>query len=93
MREAQEEAGIVLRPEEVRVAHVMHRNTGDVNNERMDIFFVAEKWSGDITNREPHKCDDLSWFDIDHCPHNTIAYIAYAIEQMKNGVRYSEYGW
>ncbi len=69
IREAKEEAGITLRPEDLRVAHVMHRNSEeDEYSERVDVFFVAERWGGEITNKEPHKCDDLSWFDLDNIP-------------------------
>ncbi len=84
IREAKEEAAITLQPKDVDVAHVMHRNTGDINNERIDVFFVATKWQGDITNTEPHKCDDLSWFDMNNLPSNTIPYIAHAIHCTRN---------
>ena len=47
IREAKEEAGIVLKPEDLEVAHVMHRNSDTAeNNERVDIFFVARQWQG-----------------------------------------------
>ena len=42
------------------------------NNERIDTFFVAQKWEGDIENKEPHKCDDLSWHDLNNLPENII---------------------
>jgi len=63
-------------PEDLKVAHVMHRNSGtEENNERVDAFFVAEKWGGKIENRESNKCDDLSWFDLNNLPDNIISYI------------------
>jgi len=94
IREAKEEAGIVLDPEDVKVAHIMHRNSGaSENNERVDVFFVAEKWDGEIINNEPHKCDDLSWFDVDNLPDNVIPYIRQALKKIKQNSYYSEYGW
>lgn len=93
IREAEEEAGILLRPEDVRVAHVMHRRAAAETIERVDVFFVAEKWDGEIVNKEPHKCDDLSWFDLDDIPENTIPYIKQAIEGIRDRVYYSEHGW
>ena len=76
IREAEEEAGILLKPEDIKVVHVMHRNSGTAeNNERVDVFFIAQKWSGEIVNKEPHKCDDLSWFDLENIPDNVIPYI------------------
>ena len=44
IRETKEEAGIELKPENLKVAHVMHRDSGtNENNERVDVFFVADK--------------------------------------------------
>ena len=91
IREAREEAGIVLKPENLKVAHVMHRKSN--NEERVDFFFVAEKWDGEIINKEPHKCDELSWFDLDNIPKNTISYVKQAISAIRNKVYYSENGW
>src|SRR5689334_11949952 len=59
VREAREEAGVVLDPADVRVVGVMHRRAED---ERIDFFVAAEMWSGEIRNCEPHKCDALDWF-------------------------------
>ena len=92
IREAEEEAGVLLKPEDLKVVHVMHRNGGE-NNERVDVFFVAEKWEGEVGNKEPHKCDDLSWFDLDAVPENVIPYIRQAIEGIRSNLYYSEHGW
>ncbi|MBA4319541.1 MAG: NUDIX hydrolase [Flavobacterium sp.] len=94
VREVKEEAGISLNPENLKVVHLMHRNSGtEENNERVDVFLIAEKWDGEIENKEPHKCDDLSWFDLDNLPSNIIPYIKQAIDCIKNKVFYSEHGW
>jgi 8-oxo-dGTP diphosphatase len=94
IREAGEEAGISLRHEDLKVVHVMHRNAASLeSNDRVDVFFAAEKWEGEITNKEPHKCDDLSWFDVDNIPENAIPYIKQAIDRIKNKVYYSEHRW
>lgn len=94
IRESKEEAGILLKAEDLSVAHVMHRDSGDSEyNERIDVFFVTEKWEGEIINSEPHKCDDLAWFDLNDIPDNTIPYIQQAIEAINNKVFYSEHGW
>jgi len=94
IREAKEEAGILLQPEDLKVIHVMHRksNTSE-NNERVDVFFIADKWQGQIINKEPNKCDDLAWFDLDRITKNVIPYINQVIERIKNNIFYSEYGW
>lgn len=94
IREVKEEAGIMLSLDDLKVVHVMHRNSGtEENNERVDVFFVAEKWDGEIENREPNKCDDLSWFGLDKLPANIIPYVKQAIDCIKSKIFYSEYGW
>ena len=94
IRESKEEAGVDLVAENIEVVHVMHRDSGwKEENERVDVFFVAKLWGGEITNMEPHKCDDLSWFDLDNIPDNVIPYIKQAIESIRNKIIYSEHGW
>ncbi|XOS90377.1 NUDIX hydrolase [Brevibacillus laterosporus] len=72
IREAREEAGIALKPEQVTITGIMHRLSDD---ERIDFFVTATEWSGEIYNAEPHKCDELAWFSIHDLPQNTISYI------------------
>jgi 8-oxo-dGTP diphosphatase len=90
IREAQEEAGVVLQPEELQVVHIMNRKS---NDERVDFFIVVKGWSGEIRNMEPEKCDNLSWFPLDSLPANMIPYVRYAIENYQKGILYSEFGW
>ncbi len=45
------------------------------------------------TIMEPHKCDELKWFDMDDLPDNMVPYVRQAIECFKEGVFYSEFGW
>ena len=66
VREAEEEAGITVKEENLIPVHFMHRNSDD--SVRVDMFFLAEKWEGDPVNREPDKCSDLSWFPMDSPP-------------------------
>ena len=90
VREAQEEAGVVLQPKDLQVVHVMNRKS---NDERVDFFVLVKAWKGKIQNREPEKCDDLSWFSLEALPANMIPYVRFAIENTKKGVLYSEFGW
>ena len=90
IREAKEEAGIELSQEDLEVVHVVHRKS---NEERIDFFILAKRWKGEPRNVEPHKCDDLSWFEMDKLPENTIPYIRQAIGCFRKGVFYSEHGW
>lgn len=96
VREAKEEAGIILNYNDLKVVHVMHRssvpNEPDLR-ERVDVFMAADKWTGEPQNMEPHKCDDLSWFPLDNLPPNIIPYIKQAFAYIKNNTFYSEFGF
>jgi 8-oxo-dGTP diphosphatase len=92
IREAKEEAGVTIHPDNLRLVHTLHRlRRREPGQERIELFFEASKWEGDITNCEPGKCDDLSWHPIGDLPANTIPYIRRTLTNVVNGVAYSEY--
>ena len=68
----------------------MHRLADE---ERLDFFFEAKRWKGNIKNMELQKCDDLSWFPLDDLPDNTIPCVREAVRCYRKGVVYSEHGW
>jgi 8-oxo-dGTP diphosphatase len=90
IREAREECGIEISPEDLEVVGVMHRKSSD---ERIDFFVAATRWVGTITNNEPHKCDDLRWFSMDTLPVNIIPYVKHALDNYRKGVWFTEFGW
>lgn len=90
IREAREEVGIELSEETLEVVQVMHRLT---DHERIDFFLQATQWRGDIQNLEPHKCDDLAWYPLNHLPLNTIPYIRRAINNYHQKHWFDTYGW
>jgi 8-oxo-dGTP diphosphatase len=90
IREAREEVGITIAPEDVDVVGVMHRRSED---ERIDWFLAASTWSGEVTNAEPHKCDRLDWFPLDALPDNVIPYVRRAIDNYRRGAWFDSFGW
>lgn len=93
IREAQEEIGIEINPNQAKISHIMHRKTDPSFPNRIDKFYTVSNWKGDIKNLEPNKCDDISWHDINNLPPNIIPYIKFAIESSLNNKKHSEYGW
>jgi ADP-ribose pyrophosphatase YjhB (NUDIX family) len=89
-REAREEAGLSIAPDDLSLCHVMHRRAAD---ERISFFFTARRWTGEPTNREPEKCSALSWFHLEALPSNIIPYVHAAIRRSRHGETYSEFGW
>lgn len=90
IREAAEEIGVALAPGDLPLAMVMQRKTED---ERIDFFFVADPWPGEPQNREPGKCDELRWATLNEPPANVVPYVRRAIEALRTGERYMEFGW
>ena len=89
-REAREEAGLEIATEDLELAHLMHRLDDE---ERMSFFFSARRWRGEPKNVEPHKHDFLGWQPATALPEPTVPYIAAAIERIRAGLVYSEFGW
>ena len=93
VREALEEAGVRLYEEDIRFLHVMQRTNPD-GLIYVDFFFAAERWQGEVLNREPSKCDDLRWFRLTDLPENTIPYVREVLmNHWVNQSSFSEYGW
>jgi ADP-ribose pyrophosphatase YjhB (NUDIX family) len=90
VREASEEIGVHVDPEEMEFAGVFHRREDD---ERVDFFIHVKKWAGQPVNSEPDKCDRLFWAKMDALPENTIPYIRKAIENFRMGIPFEEFGW
>jgi len=89
-REAKEEAGLIIHPDDFFLLHVMHRKASD---ERISFFFTTKIWKGEPRNMEPDKCGDLSWYDLDSLPTNMVPYIRAAIDNILRNEIYSEFGW
>ncbi len=92
VREAKEEAGITIDPTDLTFVHLGHRLTrNQPGQERVDIFFEASNWRGDIQNQEPNKCDDLSWYPRGKLPTNMVPFVRRVFEDIARNISYSEY--
>lgn len=90
IRELEEETGIVAT--DVEFGCVMHRIKPS-GTESIDYFFLVREWAGEVQNREPDRCADLSFFPLDALPPNTIPYIRVGIDASLSRQTMVEYGW
>lgn len=91
IREAMEEANVMLDDEKLKIVQVMHRKSE--TEERIDYFLFAEEWNGTLKNNEPHKCDDLRWFYLEQLPENMVEYVRYALISYLKKENFTEFGW
>jgi 8-oxo-dGTP diphosphatase len=89
-REALEEVGVRIEPQDIEFSSVMHRLDGE---ERVDFFVNIRGWDREPFNAEPDKCDEIRWVDYGDLPANTIPYIRQALQNHRQGTRFDEFGW
>lgn len=90
VREAKEEAGIDIKPSDLKHTLTAHRKSDTL---WVDICFEATKWQGEAYNAEPHKHAELVWLDLDSLPDNVVPPIRFYLKQIAAGKHYTEYGW
>ncbi|WP_433858889.1 NUDIX domain-containing protein [Streptomyces kronopolitis] len=93
VREAHEEAGLVIDPGDVELAHVVHLVHGPGGRPRMQMVFRARRWAGTPEIREPDKCKSWDWWPPDALPTPIVPYARAAIEGIRAGRLYTEVGW
>jgi ADP-ribose pyrophosphatase YjhB (NUDIX family) len=92
IREAAEEVGLHLRPEDLEFSQLMHRKSTD-GLIYLDAVFQANGWTGEPENLEPDKCDHLAWFPYSSLPQNTVPYVVDMIHASFEKRTYTEHGW
>lgn len=92
IREAYEECGAIIDPDDLHLITVMQIGAPHPEaDERIDFFFQLTRWTGELTNREPHKCQALSWFPLNDLPDTTIPFIKQAWQTAQQGEWYSTF--
>ena len=94
LREMQEEVGVRINTDDVKFVHCnLLLDYIAKDHERIHLFLEATKWQGKPRNMEPHKCDDLRWFDIDNLPSNLATELINPMQLIKQGVVYIEHNF
>lgn len=74
VREADEELGVTVAPEDLIPLTVVHRRHEDdaAINQRIDVFFAVDRWVGHPTTQEAEKSSGLDWFDLEDLPRPVV---------------------
>ena len=93
IREAREEAGLLIQPQDVELVHVVHHVDQAGDQPRMGLFFRTRTWKGEPELREPDKCTKWKFWDPTALPETLVPYTRGVIEGIRAGCLYSETGW
>lgn len=92
-REAEEEAGLVIDPADVELAHVVHMVDELGGHPRLQLILRARRWTGEPQLREPDRCTAWRWWHPDGLPEQLVPYTRAAITGIRTGRLYTEVGW
>jgi 8-oxo-dGTP diphosphatase len=86
-REAAEELGVVVTPDDLEPLTAMHRTQGNGKavDERVDFFFTCTRWSGEPSVREPRKTGGLGWYPLDALPTPVVPHELWVLDRLRAG--------
>jgi 8-oxo-dGTP diphosphatase len=86
-REAAEELGVDIAPDDLTPVTAMHRTGGNglAIDERVDFFFTCRRWAGEPRLMEPAKAADLRWFPLDALPEPVVPHELYVLDGIRKG--------
>ncbi|MFC8360736.1 NUDIX domain-containing protein [Streptomyces griseorubiginosus] len=93
VREAKEEAGLTIAPEDVDLVHTVHHVDSPYVRPRIALVFQARSWTGDPEILEPDRCLEWRWWKPQDLPAEVVPYTRRAIDGILQGRPYSEDGW
>ena len=86
-REAAEELGVTIDPDDLEALTAMHRTqgNGDPIDERVDFFFACRRWLGEPRLVEPDKSAALEWFDLLALPRPVVPHELWLLRALADG--------
>lgn len=91
IREAREEIGIEIMPEDLELVHCV--SSIENNIELIVFYFLVRSWNDEPVNAEPEKHSSLEWHSLNALPANLMERNKQVLTLISKGVRYSETGW
>ncbi|MBZ9639693.1 NUDIX domain-containing protein [Streptomyces sp. PSKA30] len=95
VRELYEETGLTVKPDSLKIAHIIHGAWGvEAPNGFLTVVFAAHEWTGEPENREPRKHAQVRWVDTDAIPEEFVDTTASALRQyLADGQQVTLDGW
>ncbi|MFI7366668.1 NUDIX domain-containing protein [Streptomyces sp. NPDC050149] len=95
VRELYEETGLTVKPESLKVVHIIHGAWGvESPNGFLTVVFATHEWTGEPENREPRKHSQVRWVDADAIPDAFVDTTASALHHyLTSGADVSLDGW
>ncbi|MEU9576102.1 NUDIX hydrolase [Streptomyces chilikensis] len=93
VREAWEEARLVIDPADAELVHVVHVVDTPGGQPVLQLVFRAHRWKGVPEVREPDKCLAWKWWPRQELPDPIVPYAREAITGITQGRAYTELGW
>ncbi|MER6115392.1 NUDIX domain-containing protein [Streptomyces sp. NPDC001743] len=95
VRELYEETGLTVKPEALKVAHIIHGAWGvESPNGFLTVVFATHEWAGEPENREPHKHSQVRWIDAHTIPESFVDTTSSALHRyLMGGPEVSLNGW
>jgi len=88
IRESKEEADITLKPENLKLVHMLHKKKGP--NTRVVLYFKSKNWKGEPNALERKKFKKVEWFPLNKLPESMSPTVRHVFKRYKQGDAYSE---
>jgi len=85
VREAEEEAGVIIQEDDLEFLFVHY-----VHDIYTNFYFKALTWKGEPVLNEPHLASEIGWFPKDDLPPDTIRHVREMFENLDNGIQFSD---
>ena len=88
IREAREELGIEIATKDIVDTFVVNRRNKSLMS-YYDVYFEINSYNGKIEIKEPEKCQELVWCNINNLPQDMIDFEITAIKNNQKGIKFS----
>jgi 8-oxo-dGTP diphosphatase len=90
-REAREEAGIHVDPDDMELVHVLHRHKLKKDQTQLMLYFRATRFHGEPESLEPKKFKTVTWLPVGALPNDVSKHTRHVLECLHRHIIYSEF--